>query len=60
MGGRIRPAEVSKALEQPAEKKKVIADWINKLKPVNEEKDHWVNLFYLLLLSMTRILVKLC
>ncbi|KAJ8423807.1 hypothetical protein Cgig2_032954 [Carnegiea gigantea] len=42
MGGRIRPAEVSKALEQPAEKKKGIADWINKLKPVNEEKDHWV------------------
>lgn len=42
MGGRSRPAEVSKALEQPAEKKKGIADWINKLKPVNEEKDHWV------------------
>jgi len=59
MGGRVRPAEVSKVPEQPAEKKKGLTDWINKLKAVNEEKDHWVNLFYLLLFIMARILVKL-
>lgn len=42
MGGRVRPSESFKAPEQPAEKKKGLTDWINKLKPVNEEKDHWV------------------
>lgn len=42
MGGRIRPSEPPKALEQPGEKKKVFTEWISKLKPVNEEKDHWV------------------
>lgn len=42
MGGRIRSSEPPKALEQSADKKKGFADWITKLKPVNEEKDHWV------------------
>ncbi|KAK9748548.1 hypothetical protein RND81_02G065900 [Saponaria officinalis] len=42
MGGRIRPSESSKALEPSSEKKKGLGDWIYKLKPVNEEKDHWV------------------
>ncbi|XP_021756596.1 protein FREE1-like [Chenopodium quinoa] len=42
MGGRIRSSEPPKALDQSAEKKKGFADWMNKLKPVNEEKDHWV------------------
>ncbi|XP_074279102.1 protein FREE1 [Silene latifolia] len=42
MGGRIRPSEASKSLEVPSEKKKGLGDWITKLKPVNEEKDHWV------------------
>ncbi|XP_048502637.1 protein FREE1 isoform X2 [Beta vulgaris subsp. vulgaris] len=42
MGGRARPSEPTRALEQSAEKKKGLGDWINKLKPVNEEKDHWV------------------
>ncbi|CAO2817633.1 unnamed protein product [Amaranthus hypochondriacus] len=42
MGGSIRPAEPPKALEQSSDKKKGLTDWISKLKPVNEEKDHWV------------------
>ncbi|XP_021864337.2 protein FREE1-like isoform X2 [Spinacia oleracea] len=42
MGGRIRSSEPPKAMDQSAEKKKGFADWMNKLKPVNEEKDHWV------------------
>lgn len=42
MGGRSRPSETPKIVEQPTEKKKGFADWMNKIKPVNEEKDHWV------------------
>lgn len=42
MGGRSRPAESSKITEQPTEKKKGLADWMTFMKPVNEEKDHWV------------------
>lgn len=42
MGGRSRPSEPSKTSEQPAERKKGIADWMNLMKPGNEEKDHWV------------------
>ncbi|CAN4123014.1 unnamed protein product [Withania somnifera] len=42
MGGRIRSSESPKVAEQPTEKKKGFADWINIVKPVNEEKDHWV------------------
>ncbi|XP_060199853.1 protein FREE1 [Lycium barbarum] len=42
MGGRIRSSESPKVAEQPTEKKKGLADWINIVKPVNEEKDHWV------------------
>ena len=33
--------------EQVAEKKKGFPDWINLRKPVNEEKDHWVSLIFL-------------
>ncbi|ERN02319.1 hypothetical protein AMTR_s00084p00172980 [Amborella trichopoda] len=32
----------SKLSDQPAEKKKNFADWMNLMKPANEEKDHWV------------------
>lgn len=42
MGGRSRPSD-SKVTEQPTEKKKGLGDWMNLIKPVNEEKDHWVN-----------------
>ncbi|XP_009772832.1 protein FREE1 [Nicotiana sylvestris] len=42
IGGRIRPSESPKLSEQPTEKKKGLVDWINIVKPVNEEKDHWV------------------
>lgn len=60
MGGRARPSEPPRALEQSAEKKKGLGDWINKLKPVNEEKDHWVTIsflsfhFYVCYLSMSK------
>ncbi|KAJ8540893.1 hypothetical protein K7X08_001709 [Anisodus acutangulus] len=42
MGGRIRSSESPKVAEQSTEKKKGFTDWINIVKPVNEEKDHWV------------------
>ncbi|XP_012073755.1 protein FREE1 isoform X2 [Jatropha curcas] len=42
MGGSRRPPESSRTLEQAAEKKKGLADWMNLIKPGNEEKDHWV------------------
>ncbi|KAH0759348.1 hypothetical protein KY290_022841 [Solanum tuberosum] len=42
MGGRIRSSESPKVAEQPTEKKKGLADWINIVKTINEEKDHWV------------------
>ncbi|GAB4852556.1 hypothetical protein Ancab_016769 [Ancistrocladus abbreviatus] len=43
MGGRSsRPADSLKVPEQAAEKKKGLGDWMNLLKPANEEKDHWV------------------
>ncbi|EEF52759.1 zinc finger protein, putative [Ricinus communis] len=42
MGGSRRPTESSKTVEQAAEKKKGFVDWMNLMKPGNEEKDHWV------------------
>lgn len=51
MGGRIRSSESPKVSEQPTEKKKGLADWINIVKSVNEEKDHWVTCFTLFLFS---------
>ncbi|CAH9067963.1 unnamed protein product [Cuscuta epithymum] len=42
IGGRSRPAESHKVAEQSGEKKKGLGDWLNVMKPVNEEKDHWV------------------
>ncbi|KAJ7966897.1 protein FREE1-like [Quillaja saponaria] len=42
MGGRSRSSESIKMNEQPAEKKKGLGDWMNLIKPANEEKDHWV------------------
>lgn len=51
MSGRTRPTEYPKFAEQPAEKKKGFADFINKIKPVNEEKDHWVNMLRFCFLS---------
>ncbi|KAK7283425.1 hypothetical protein RIF29_12933 [Crotalaria pallida] len=37
-----RPAESLKTNEKPTEKKKGFGDWVNMIKPANEEKDHWV------------------
>lgn len=34
--------KLSKVSEQPSEKKKGFVDWVNLMKPSNEEKDHWV------------------
>ncbi|XP_031403232.1 protein FREE1 isoform X1 [Punica granatum] len=42
MGGRSRPSDTPKINEQQMEKKKGLADWMNLIKPGNEEKDHWV------------------
>lgn len=42
MGGRSRPADSFKTNEQPMDKKKGFGDWMNIIKPGNEEKDHWV------------------
>ncbi|XP_021827530.1 protein FREE1 isoform X1 [Prunus avium] len=42
MGGRIKPTESLKPNEQSAERKKGLTDWMNIIKPGNEEKDHWV------------------
>jgi len=44
MGGSRRPAESLKTNEQPAERKKGLGDWMNIIKPANEEKDHWVTI----------------
>lgn len=43
MGGRTRPSDSLKMSDQPAEKKKGLGDWMNLMKPANEEKDHWVS-----------------
>ncbi|XP_020236053.1 protein FREE1 [Cajanus cajan] len=42
MGGSKRPVESVKINEQLAERKKGFGDWMNLIKPANEEKDHWV------------------
>lgn len=42
IGGRIKPSDSYKASEQTMEKRKGLVDWMNKIKPGNEEKDHWV------------------
>ncbi|KAK9165103.1 hypothetical protein Scep_000294 [Stephania cephalantha] len=46
MGGkdsyRSKSFDSGKPSEQPSEKKKGLADWMNLMKPANEEKDHWV------------------
>lgn len=45
MGSRSRPADTVKVTEQSTEKKKGLGDWMNIIKPPNEEKDHWVSAF---------------
>ncbi|XP_051140924.1 protein FREE1-like [Andrographis paniculata] len=42
IGSSSNPADQIKGSEQSVEKKKVFIDWKNLMKPVNEEKDHWV------------------
>ncbi|KAK1276371.1 hypothetical protein QJS04_geneDACA016770 [Acorus gramineus] len=42
--GRSRgTTDAGKSFEQQTEKKKGFGDWINLMKPGNEEKDHWVS-----------------
>lgn len=43
-GGRSRSSDSLKTAEQTGEQKKGFADWMNLMKPGNEEKDHWVRL----------------
>ncbi|CAJ1972565.1 unnamed protein product [Sphenostylis stenocarpa] len=42
MGGSRRPAESLRTNEQSTEKKRGFGDWMNLIKPPDEEKDHWV------------------
>ncbi|KAE8656077.1 GDSL esterase/lipase EXL3-like [Hibiscus syriacus] len=42
MGGSSQPPEYLQTTEQLAEKKRGFADWMNRIKPGIEEKDHWV------------------
>lgn len=42
MGPRSRPVDAVRVTEQSTEKKKGLGDWMNIIKPPNEEKDHWV------------------
>lgn len=42
MNGRSQPSDSPKVAMQSTEKKKGFGDWVNMIKPVNEEKDHWV------------------
>lgn len=48
MGGkdsfRSNSSDSGKLAEQTNEKKKGLGDWMNMIKPGNEEKDHWVRL----------------
>lgn len=41
---RDRHSDLGKQSEQSSEKKKGFTDWVNMIKPGNEEKDHWVRL----------------
>ncbi|KAL2964250.1 hypothetical protein AAZX31_17G245700 [Glycine max] len=41
MGGSRRPSESLRTNEQPTEKKRGFGDWMNLIKPADEEKDHW-------------------
>lgn len=36
-------ADADKVSDQSAERKKGLVDWMNLIKPANEEKDHWVS-----------------
>lgn len=47
IGSSSTPSNVVKGTDQSSEKKKGIIDWRNLIKPMNEEKDHWVRLIYL-------------
>lgn len=58
IGGSSRPPVSAKLVEQSAEKKKGLGDWMNIIKPVNEEKDHWVGFFVLLERKHISLVVK--
>ncbi|KAL2497616.1 RING/FYVE/PHD zinc finger superfamily protein [Abeliophyllum distichum] len=42
MGESSKPSDLIKGSEQSLERKKGFIDWMNLIKPVNVEKDHWV------------------
>ena len=45
MGGNSEPSDSFKASDHLLEKKKGFGDWMNLVKPGNEEKDHWVKIY---------------
>ena len=47
MGERNKPSDIPRVSEQFSDKKKGFVDWVNLMKPTNEEKDHWVRLVVL-------------
>ena len=50
MGERNTPSDIPRVSEQFSDKKKGFVDWVNLMKPTNEEKDHWVRGVVVLLL----------
>lgn len=52
VGRSIAASDAAKQSEQVTEKKKGFVDWINIIKPVNEEKDHWASFLSLLYLKI--------
>lgn len=42
IGSSSNPSDLVKGPEQSADKKNIFMDWKNLIKPINEEKEHWV------------------
>lgn len=62
IGSSSTPSDVVKGIDQSSEKKKGFIDWRNLIKPMNEEKDHWVGLIFLrcfMILLNSTISIKL-
>lgn len=51
MGG-SKPSDRPEVSEQPFDKKKGFGDWVNLIKPGNEEKDHWVRFLFFYCLGL--------
>ena len=65
MGGNNKPSNSVKLSDHFLEKKKGFGDWMNLVKPGNEEKDHWVNIYscfqhFMNLLRILMVLQSVC